>query len=63
MGAKGIITAACAFWLVAVFVACLKLLGYLAALSWGWIFAASVPGMVLLAAFAAAMWAIGQAGD
>jgi hypothetical protein len=63
MGAKGIITAACAFWLVAVFVACLKLLGYLAALSWGWIFAAAVPGLIIIAVFAAAIWLVGRAPD
>jgi hypothetical protein len=63
MGANGIITAACAFWLVAVFVACLKLLGYLAALSWGWIFAAAVPGLIIIAVFAAAIWLVGRAPD
>jgi phosphotransferase system glucose/maltose/N-acetylglucosamine-specific IIC component len=61
--AQGIIAAACLFLIAALMVAALKLLGYMAGLSWGWIFAASVPGMVLFAAFAAAMWAVWQAGD
>jgi hypothetical protein len=60
--AQGIITAACFFWLAAVLVATAKTFGLLAGLSWGWIFAAAVPGLIVIAVFAAAVWSIHAVG-
>jgi hypothetical protein len=58
--AQSLITAACLIWLAAVCVAGLKAFGMFAALSWGWVFAAAVPGLIIIAVFIAAVWAIGR---